>query len=391
MTENLWIVKMCAGKRGVRLTGLLLALSVILHGANWKVEVVDPTGPGRFTSMKIDKNGNAHVCYSVDDGNRLPLKYAYWERRLDRWFTMNVAQAAGVCSLALDSKQRPHISYADAGSNSGSKLRHCYWDGSAWRSEAIPLNSDIIAYYNSIIIDSEDRPSISFYEYRGAKDTDIKIRLRNVMFTGQYWEVRTIDPTEGSGKFNSMAIDPKGGIHVAYANVSADTLGLRYAFWNGSSWKTEIIESGPVGYSVYVITDKEGNPHISYTNETTGVVKYAFRINGRWKIEAVDRLARVAYPDRNSLAFDENGQLYMSYYDGGRGSLKVAHRVGEQKWEVQTVESNGAGFSSSIQIDRGTLWMSYTDDMNRTFKVARVPLERTQTSASVPEGATPLP
>src|SRR6266478_2910373 len=42
----------------------------------WQVETVDTSGPGNFTSLKVDKNGNVHVTYVIDDGNVYPLKYA---------------------------------------------------------------------------------------------------------------------------------------------------------------------------------------------------------------------------------------------------------------------------------------------------------------------------
>src|SRR3954452_11092150 len=83
-------------------------------GAEWKVETVDQSGSGRFSSMKIDANGNVHVVY-VPETDMHPLKYSYWDHKLDKWFTMTIANYASFCTLALDSNQRPHISYATHG------------------------------------------------------------------------------------------------------------------------------------------------------------------------------------------------------------------------------------------------------------------------------------
>ncbi len=146
----------------------------------WQIDAVDTDGPGKFSSMKVDTAGNVHVAYVIDDDNRFPLKYAIWTASAKRWFTMTIAQSVGACSLTLDSKQHPHISYTDYGSMSGSKLRYAHWDGQMWRFEALRLNSDTIAYYNSIALDLKDNPTLSFYEYRGALDTDFRIRLRTV-------------------------------------------------------------------------------------------------------------------------------------------------------------------------------------------------------------------
>jgi hypothetical protein len=313
------------------------------------------------------------------DENRYPLRYAYWDHVVKRWFSMTVDVDAGTCSLTLDSKQHPHISYSQF---SGGHLRYAFWDGDKWQLQSVPLNSESILFYQSIALIGEDRPSISFYEYRGPKESDFKIRLRNVIRTGQNWELRTVDSDEGSGKFNSMAADAKGRLHLAYANVSAGTGGMRYALWDGTSWTAEILEGlkenngQGVGWNAVVIVDKEGVPHMSYMNQSLGLVKYAFRKADRWEIQVVDKVSHVGYPDRNSIALDDAGRPYIGYYDAGRGLLKVAHADGQQ-WVVQTVDGNGSGFASSMQIDHGVLWISYGDERNGALKVARQELGMT--------------
>lgn len=337
---------------------------------DWHIDVVDSTGVGGYSSMKIDREGNVHVAYVVQPDT---LRYAFWDRHVKRWFNMGVAKGVGMCDLTLDSMGRPHISYVDSGSTSGAKLRYTHWDGQSWKTQPIPLNSDIIAYYDSIVLDPQDNPTISFYEYRGPKDTEIKIRLRTVMWNGRYWEVRTIDPEEGSGKFNSMAVDSQGHIHLAYANVSEGS--ARHAYWDGKTWTRDVIESheaamGYTGYSMRIVIDKEDQPHAAYTNASSNVVEYAARRNGRWQVEPVDRLSSAGYPDRNSIALDDEGRPYIGYFDAGRGLLFVAHKEG-QKWVSESVDGSGSGFTSSMQIDHDqTLWIGYADQGAGVFKVA---------------------
>jgi hypothetical protein len=344
------------------------------NSTKWQIETVDASGAGKFTSLKVDKDGNVHVAYSIEDGNVNPLKYAIRAANTGRWFSMPVASGAAACSLALDSKQRPHISWDDFGSGAGAKLRYAYWDGMKWHTEAIRLNSVVISYYNSLALDPQDHPAISFYEYQGPPDTDFRIRLRSVIWDGQNWDLRTVDGEPGSGKFNSMVADSKGHLHIAYANVSATTAGIRYAYWDGKSWELEVLEGmteakgDSVGYSAAIALDKEGDPHLTYMNETTPGLKYAVRKSGRWQIQNVDALSRVAYPDRNSIAIDDQGRTYIGYYDAGRGILKLAHEDGT-KWITEVVDSNGAGFTSSLDIANGSIWMSYSDESG-ALKVA---------------------
>jgi len=282
-----------------RTAWLTILVATAAGAAGWQIDLVDLKGAGTFSSLKVDKEGNVHVAYVIEDGNRYPLKYGFWDHAVKRWFIMDVAESASFCSLALDSKQRPHISYADFGTLSGSKLRYAYWNGKTWQKQAIPLNSDIIGYYTSLALDGEDHPRISFYEYRGPKGTEVRIRMRVVWWTGKYWQVRTIDEQEGSGKFNAMAIDLQGRTHLAYANVSAGTAGMRYAAGNDTSWQVEIIDGmeqnngESVGYSANIVLDKDGDPHVTYMNESNPQVRYAVRKNGKWEIRIVDRVSAV--------------------------------------------------------------------------------------------------
>jgi hypothetical protein len=352
---------------------------------DWNIESVDAVGTQvKYTSMKIDNQGNVHVAYSIDDQNHYPLRYGFWDHSLKRWFTMTVDQNVGTCSLALDSQQHPHISYTDF---AGGRLRYAHWDGMKWKTEVVPLNSRNINYYQSIALTANDYPNISFYEYEGPKDTDFRIRLRSVMWDGNSWKLRTVDSDPGSGKFNAMLADRLGHLHVAYANVSAATGGIRYAMWDGTAWKTEILEGEKennghgVGWSCNIALDKDLNPHLTYVDEVEGLVKYAVRKAGRWQLQVIGRVRSVAYPDRNSIALDDHDVPYLGYFDSGTGYLRVAHPEG-QKWVAETVDTENAGFTSSMQIDNGVVWISYADVANGGLKVAHRQLSGAQPVAA---------
>lgn len=355
----------------------LIIMTPGLHAGDWKIDTVDGGGTATFTSLRIDTAGNVHVAYVVDDGNIYPLKYAFWDDSIKRWFTMTLAEGVSTCALALDSKERPHISYVDYGTATGSKLRYARWDGKIWKRDVIPLASEVIAYYTSIAFDANDAPSITFYEYRGPRFSDFKIRLRMVSWNGSNWDLRTIDSSEGSGKFNSIAIDAKGTTHIAYGNVSATTAGLRYAYGQGKSWKLEIVDDlstnngGVVGHGTILALDKDGDPHVCYMDVSNSRVKYAAKKNGRWNVEVVDRLSGTASNDRNGITVDEQRRAYLGYHDPGHGLLKVAWREGE-RWVTDVVDGNGAGFTSSLQFHRGVLWISYGARDAAGLKVARL-------------------
>jgi hypothetical protein len=361
----------------------------------WTVDMVDQSGTAQFTSMKIDTAGNVHIAYVATDGGKFSLKYAFWDRSIKKWFTMQVAERASFCSLALDSKQHPHISFADRGTMWGDKLRHAYWDDQElkWVVQAIPLAADTIAYYTSIVLDKNDRPAISFYEYDGPRNSGLRVRMRVVRLTENGWEAQTVDGRNQSGKFNSLAIDSLGRLHLGYANVKEDTAGARYGFFDGQQWKLEIVEQlsstqrAYLGHSMAIAVDKDNDPHMTYVHYSPPYyIKYAVRKNDKWNISIVDQVALVDYPDRNSILLDSDGQPWIGYYDKRNGILKLAHREGS-KWFAEIVDGHRSGYTSSIAIDRGMVWVSYSDEAGTGLRVARRPLAPSTTGGTAATAA----
>jgi hypothetical protein len=70
-------------------------------------------------------------------------------------------------SVALDSFDRPHISYYDA---SNCDLKCAHYDGMAWHVEVVD-SAGRIGEHTSIALDSFDRPHISYYD---ASNRDLK-------------------------------------------------------------------------------------------------------------------------------------------------------------------------------------------------------------------------
>jgi hypothetical protein len=352
--------------------GALLLSSAVMRAGDWQVGVVPGSVGGKYSTLQMDKFGNAHVSYF--DESQGAVQYSFWDHLLDKWFNTTLGRCGAFTSLVLDSKQRPHISCPGGGSGS---VMHFYWDGSSWKTQPVDLHAVVINYFTSIVLDSNDYPSISYYEENGAGENHL--RLRVVTWNGRLWEARTVDSDLGSGKFNSMAMDSKGNPQIAYGNVEYMNASLRFARWNGSGWNAEILEGkgvpGTSMWSVAMVLGKDDAPHIAYTDQRNQIVKYATKRDGKWVLEAVDSVNGVAYPDRNGIALDDQGNPYLSYYDGGRGVLKVAHKQ-DGKWVAEVIDENFAGFTSSLQISNGNIWVTYASEFGQQLKVARRPLKQ---------------
>lgn len=370
-----------------RIAVLAILIAIKAYPAGWQIQAVDAGGGGKYATLLIDKFGNAHASYASDTLHQ--LKYAFWDHRMNKWFTMTVDgnRCGGFVSMALDSHQRPHISYLDYGT---ARLKYAYWDGSIWHRQTIEIAS-WIEYYTSITLDSEDRPIISYYDVR-TPEGQVVIRLRVVRFAGRVWETETIDSTPGSGKFNSIASNAGRDLQIAYADVSYERQSLRWARWNGRSWNVQVLEGvdQPRGiFSVKLVIDNDGTPHIAYTDRMTHAVKYATLRDGKWQMELVDRLAYESYPDRNGIALDPSGVPYLSYYDGDRGVLRVAHRD-SSKWVAEEVDSGFAGFTSAIQVTSDEVMVLYYDATTDSLKCARRPVDSVKSHQSGPGDANGL-
>ena len=346
---------------------VLFTSSVIsAQTAAWQVGAVDSDTGGRYSSLRIDNYGNAHV--SQFDETAGVVKYSFWDHALNKWFTTSLDRSSGFCSLVLDSKQRPHISYPEG----TGRVKEIYWDGSSWQKRPVETQARVINYYTSIAVDARDNPMITFYEEIGAGNNQGRLRL--VTWNGNYWELRTVDADIGSGKFNSLATDSMGRPQIAYGNVEYQNASLRYARWNGRSWENEILEGagkpGTSMWSVAMVLDKADAPHIAYTDVNNRLVKYATKKGGRWQLQTVDSLTQVGYPDRNGMALDDHEAPYISYYDAGQGLLKVAHQE-NQRWVTEVVDRNFAGFNNSLQIAHDIIWITYADETGERLKFAR--------------------
>ena len=353
---------------------LALVLSVSATAGEWQIGVVESGIGGQFSSLRVDTWGNAHVVYL--DTNGAVLKYAFRDRRLNKWFTTSIDRSLGFCSIVLDSDQHPHVSYLGYGDG---QLKYARWTGTTWQKQSIPIRAKNISFYTSIALAAGNRPSITYYEYEDAGGEQ-ELHLRDVTLNGSQWELRTVDPAPGSGKFNFIASDSHGALHVAYGNVKYENASLRYASWNGSAWQVEILEgAGQPGTSMWstaLAMDTADRPHIAYTDVLKRLVKYAVKVNGKWNTEVVDAIRKEGYPDRNGIALDETGTPYISYYDAGAGVLKLAHKAGS-KWVTEIVDDNFAGYTSSLQICDGEIWMTYADETHQDLKFARHRLEKT--------------
>ncbi|MGD8566211.1 MAG: hypothetical protein PVF96_07690 [Candidatus Bathyarchaeota archaeon] len=327
----------------------------------WIIETVDAAlDVGHYCSIALDSDDSPHISYH--DYHWQNLKYATISLIMPgpKWAITQIdaIQMVGeFTSLALDSNDRPHISYYDEGYDD---LKYTRWTGSTWAIETVDASGDV-GYYTSLALDSNDRPHISYLDV-------INDDLKYSRWTGSAWNIETVDSIGMLGYITSLAVDSNNHPHISYHDRTNSD--LKYARWMGSAWAIETVDStGNIGSYSSIVVDSTDNPHISYYDETNGDLKYAKWTGSTWNIEIVDSTGNVGLD--NSLALDSSSKPHISYRDYTNEDLKYARWTGSA-WSIETVDSTGdVGSSSSLALDsEDRPHISYYDFTNKNLKYA---------------------
>jgi hypothetical protein len=300
-----------------------------------------------FVSLALDSQGNPHISYYDEyhgiNGTIRILKYASWN--ISAWNIQTIDSIRVYdTSIALDSKNNPHLSYITP-----QGLEYAIWNGSTWNIQTVDkATSDKGNKECSLALDSKDSPHIAYikYELKHPED-DLRLiysssELRYADWNGSAWNIQFL---AGASSSPSLALDSQGNPHISYCHA-----GLWYAGWNGSNWSIQLIDT--VCSSASLALDSAGNPHISY--EGKDGLKYASWTCSTWKIQTIDSTSGNTYI---SLALDSKDNPKISYQNSG---LRYAFWNGSG-WSIQIVDSGGD--YNSLDLDsQGNPHISYVND-----------------------------
>lgn len=324
----------------------------------WKAEPVDTVGEvGQGCSLAVDSEDRPHVSYH--DATAGAVKYATW--RGSNWVVETIS-AGGIAefetSLALDGTGRPRVAYAGP---AGVML--AVFDGTTWVNDLIPDTGHGVR--PSLVL-SNGQPRIAFY------DSDRRT-LRYSRFDGGRWLTETVDDSGDMGRHCSLAL--RGGRPcVAYSGPG--TNGVRFGAWNGTNWVLESVSTN-AGHGLHPALALTGQGHARMVyGAADGRLYYVEWTGTNWNRRTLDQGAiRTPF---TALRVDALDVSHLAYHSGGYAVYLMVRPGGlVQSWSTIEVtgESLPGGYGTNglaLALDsRGRAMVAYHVGASRDLRLAR--------------------
>jgi len=242
----------------------------------------------------------------------------------------------------------------------------------AWNVEVVDdgSGSKNVGMYTSMVIDRNGNFHIAYHD-EGRNAVRYAFRAKNE----KKWHTMLVD---AGGNTVSLAVDQAGRPHFAY--VGPYEAGLRYAYWDGTRWRKQIIDSERIAFFLSIQLSAQGLPRISYYHRLWSDGSYALHLkyaqfDGKtWFTETVD--PQSATGKFNFLALDAMGHPHISYSEVDSGDLRYAYWDGSQ-WHYSAPDTHRAsggwlGLANCIVLDSaGNPHIAYLAVDHRKVKYAR--------------------
>lgn len=270
--------------------------------------------------------------------------------------------------IAVDSKGNPHISYMD---NSDGYVKYAFKNETGWVIENVAYVANIeggthdFSGLNSLALDSNDNPHISYYSEEGLDPVNAgegePASFRYSRKIGGEWITTVIPMPEYEPDFltiptftSSIVVDKNTNIaHVSL--YLGHKYGTALGYWNPTmdfaaiiDYSAEVID-GVIGDHNAIVLDSYGYPHISY--ERNGKLAHAEWDGTVFHIGVLMEIPRIYYESRlTSIAIDQEDNVHIAYYDDG---FKYTYRNGPRgtTWTVKSLGFDSGYPSLSLALD----------------------------------------
>jgi hypothetical protein len=258
-------------------------------GASWALEDIEAgsvSSGGLGTSLALGSQDVPNVTYVMTNqpsGN--VLRYA---RRIGgSWVGEDVVSGSGIrsfSSLALDAQGHAHVCYFLGVFDP--TIRYARNTTGAWVTE--PIGTNLGAIPAAIFVTSQGQPKIVFQE----PFSGLKIASRQ---PSGLWTIQLIDNANSLVAIDIHCVmDAQDRIHISYRNYTLGT--SKYAFQSGAGWTVLFtpvtsVSGGPAITAGGLDIAPDGTAYLSYTASTSNSTKLRLATRatgGAWSVETVD-------------------------------------------------------------------------------------------------------
>ena len=328
----------------------------------WDIEVVDETrSAGASTSVVVTDNGTVHISYYISETGDL------WYAKNDGagWILEEVQALdnSGLYnSLAVGSDGTAYIAYSIENSDLATRYLH-YIDNSdgVWDDYLVVDPQDGCGNYNSIALNAAENPAIAYYCSSSKGDSELKYSSLSV----DHFVPEQITTTAGIGA--SMLFDDNDYPQIAYRGGTD----LFIASDEGSGWFSTAVDatSTNVGSRNQIFQVDGALKVLTYDNGVRNLLLYSFN-GSTWDSEIIRSLTSGSSWEISG-DFDDSGNLTMFYLETNlyTGSLHTCSETGAKDWpDYELVSFEAAGKSVRLALDED-LWphMAYIGNMNTFY------------------------
>jgi hypothetical protein len=258
------------------------------------------------------------------------------------------------------------------------------WNGTHWKcvklfAKHTPIttidNTGDVGEYTSIAIGIDDNPVISYYD---GTNFDLKVAHCGNPICSLNNIITTVDSTGDVGKYTSIAIGIDGNPVISYWDDTNGDLKVAHCgnpSCDSGNTVTPVDTAGFIGRHTSIAIGSDDNPVISYQDWDSFDLKVAHCGNpsctSNNTISTVDSIGSLG--ESTSIAIGIDGNPVISYYDGTNDDLKVAHCGNPSCDSGNTIRAVGVqgdvGRHSSIAIGLDSNpFISYYDSTNLDLK-----------------------
>jgi plastocyanin len=228
----------------------------------------------------------------------------------------------------------------------------------------------------SVAVDSEGTPWVAYAVLSDRLEVDVATQDKD-----GNWVTTTVAESEACNgcpqpRAPSIGVTPDGPI-VSWVDPASNA--VMVARLKDGAWTTETVAPGVQAQGLDLAVDKDGGVFISFYGEgsATGAVTLVSTSGTGWTAAKVADAAPPASgsTDGNSepttgVAVDDNGKIYVTWYDGASDSVLLSTGDGSTFARVQTQDTQGAAYPSvAVKADGSTVYVAWYGEENEDLRL----------------------